>query len=91
MFEVELVKSSKTDIKNFWDISPFAPKLTLQETDPSSKFEKHIFNEGVLALTRESGIADDSRTVKLKFAGDVPMDSVVGAESSGSYTYTYSV
>ncbi len=91
LFEVELAKSEIGDIKTFFESIPVAPKLSLQEKDPAGKSELHVFKEGVLSLSRETNIADDSRTIKLKFQGDVPIDCVSGTDNSGSLTYNYTL
>lgn len=89
--ELELSKSGKADIKSFFEITD-CPKLIIRETDPAG-YEEHIFNAGVLSLSRNTSIGDDSRTMKLSFNGKVP-NSLITYANPGSvvtnhqYTYT---
>lgn len=87
--ELELSKAGKGDIKSFFEITD-CPKLIVRETDPAG-YEEHIFNAGVLSLTRNANIGDESRTMKLTFQGSIPPNMVTYANPGGAtnHQYTY--
>lgn len=89
LFEVELSKAGKGDIKSFFEIGD-CPKLIIRETDPAG-YEEHVFNAGVLSIKRNAVIGDDTRSMKLMFKGSIPPNMVTYANPGGAtnHQYTY--
>ncbi len=71
---VTLVNVSKEKLKEAYEFTSLAPKVELSIKGVTGYLEKHIFDQGVLALARDSKIAEEENTLALKFTGSIPVN-----------------
>ncbi len=89
--EVTITNASREKIKSLHEFTSLTPAIDFTLKNGANKWEKHVYNQGVLSLNRVTTIGDDERTVKLVFEGQTPINMVTVVAASENLTVTHAL